>query len=53
MKTVVSYWNGLSKIQKHIIILKAVVASGLTYNHFYPESSHFGLIVNLLWLLAF
>jgi hypothetical protein len=39
---------------KRVLILKAIVATGLTLTHFFPEHiGHVAFLTNMLWLLAF
>lgn len=39
---------------KRVLVLKAIVATGLTLSHFFPEYiAHVAFLTNMLWLLAF
>jgi hypothetical protein len=39
---------------KRVLVLKAIVATGLTLSHFFPQQvAHVAFLTNMLWLLAF
>lgn len=39
---------------KRVLVLKAIVATGLALTHFFPEHiGHVAFLTNMLWLLAF